>query len=118
MCGIFGQFSNGILPNSLEDLCSATNYLRHRGPDDGSFWADNGIFFGHRRLSIIDPKLGGQPLASSDGRYVIIFNGEIYNYKSLKLELESLGYHFSTNSDTEIVVAGYSLWSEKICKKL
>jgi asparagine synthase (glutamine-hydrolysing) len=118
MCGIFGQFSNGVLPNSIEDLCSATNYLRHRGPDDGSFWAENGIFFGHRRLSIIDSKLGAQPLASSDGRYVIIFNGEIYNYHALKLELESLGYKFSTNSDTEVIVAGYSLWSENICNKL
>jgi len=118
MCGIFGQFSNGLLPNSIEDLCSATNYLMHRGPDDGSFWSENGIFLGHRRLSIIDPKLGAQPLASSDGRYVIIFNGEIYNYHALKLELESLGYNFSTKSDTEVIVAGYSLWSENICNKL
>ena len=83
--------------------------LRHRGPEDEGIWADptTGIAFGHRRLSIIDlSPMGHQPMHSSCGRYVITFNGEIYNFKALRQELEQLGEKFRGHSDTEIMLAG------------
>ena len=76
-----------------------------RGPDDNGVWIDkyNGIAFSHRRLSIIDlSRSGQQPMASSNDRYVICYNGEVYNFKELRRELESTGKSFKSNSDTEV----------------
>jgi asparagine synthase (glutamine-hydrolysing) len=90
--------------------------LRHRGPDDGGEWADAaaGIALGHRRLSIIDlSPQGRQPMQSASGRYVITFNGEIYNFKALRRELESLGHSFQGHSDTEVILAAVSQWGLK-----
>ncbi len=110
MCGIVGLFSpGGELPH--RDLWpDLVNHLQHRGPDEGAWWADGPFFLGHRRLSIIDIEGGGQPMASGDGRLVVTFNGEIYNYIEVRDELEALGHTFQTHSDTEVLVHGYRQW--------
>jgi asparagine synthase (glutamine-hydrolysing) len=116
MCGIAG-FLDTRQKNGPEELSSiarrmATS-LRHRGPEDEGVWADaaTGIAFGHRRLSIIDlSPAGHQPMHSSCRRYVITFNGEIYNFKSLRAELEAHGQRFRGHSDTEVLLAAISQW--------
>ncbi|MDX2054884.1 MAG: asparagine synthase (glutamine-hydrolyzing) [Polyangiaceae bacterium] len=107
MCGIFGRFSPTAELGDRNELVAATNLLRHRGPDDGTYWTDQHYFFGHRRLSIIDLESGSQPMGSADGRYVVVFNGEIYNFVELRVELERLGARFTTHSDTEVLLHGY-----------
>lgn len=96
--------------------------LRHRGPDDKGFWwdRDRGVYLAHRRLSIIDlSEHGSQPMASSTGRYVIVFNGEIYNYGDIKKELAGRGVVFHGDSDTEVLVNGVECWGiEATLKKL
>src|SRR5262249_10193032 len=87
--------------------------LQHRGPDDDDLWvdADAGIAFGHRRLAVLDlsPK-GRQPMQSACGRFVIVFNGEIYNFRSLRQDLERAGHSFRSDSDTEVTLAAISEW--------
>ncbi len=111
MCGISGFFlSNNYSSHreSLKTLRNMTNVLRHRGPDASGYWSSerDNIYFGHRRLSIIDlTKSANQPMNSRDDRYIIIFNGEIYNFKKLKRELQSLfNVKFKTQSDTEVIL--------------
>lgn len=89
----------------------------HRGPDAKSFWNDDKVIFGHNRLSIIDlSERANQPMISNCGNYVIVFNGEIYNYSELKKQLTS--YSFSTSSDTEVLLAAYIQWNSKMLEKL
>jgi len=111
MCGICGYYSPGaeFNPATLEQ---ATSTLTHRGPDGTNTWAHPcGIAgFGHTRLAIIDIAGGQQPMHSTDGRLTIVFNGEIYNYRELRHELESLGHVFHTHSDTEVLVTAYREW--------
>lgn len=116
MCGLSGflDLSCQKGPGDLESIiCGMVNTLAHRGPDDQGVWVDPeaGIALGHRRLSIIDlsPE-GHQPMAASSGRYIIIFNGEIYNFKELRRELGALGEHFRGRSDTEVMLAAISRW--------
>lgn len=118
MCGIFGQFALNGPVDDLDQLCAATNHLRHRGPDGGGWWAEGAFFLGHRRLSIIDLNTGDQPMATKDGRFVIVYNGEIYNYLELRSELITLGYQFHSDSDTEVILVGYRHWGEDVCKHL
>jgi asparagine synthase (glutamine-hydrolysing) len=94
------------------------NHLSHRGPDEGGWWADGPFFLGHRRLSILDISCGQQPMASADGRFVVTFNGEIYNYLELRTELESRGCRFRTNSDTEVLLHGYREWGRFLPARL
>jgi asparagine synthase (glutamine-hydrolysing) len=115
MCGITGFLSS---PSSDDHqfealVCQMTGQLVHRGPDDFGTWVDRraGIALGHRRLSILDLSAGGhQPMLSSSGRYVIVFNGEVYNFLSLRHELERMGHHFRGCSDTEVVLATVDQW--------
>src|SRR5258708_17135157 len=100
MCGIFGRFSYEAPVDHPEALVGATGLLAHGGPDEGTWWMDGPFFFGHRRLSIIDLQLGSQPMSTADGRYVVVFNGEIYNYVELREELIRSGARFNTLSDT------------------
>ncbi len=101
MCGINGfTFSD---PAALHRMHAAT---RHRGPDDEGFFEADGVSFAHNRLSIIDlSPLGRQPMATADGRFTVVFNGEIYNYKELRAELERGGIRFRSTSDTEVLLA-------------
>jgi asparagine synthase (glutamine-hydrolysing) len=87
--------------------------LTHRGPDDGGVWvdADNGVALGHRRLSIVDLSAEGhQPMRSADGRFVLVYNGEIYNFSEIRDILESAGHRFRGHSDTEVLLAGFCQW--------
>ena len=108
MCGLAGLFmqsGNGIA--NSEALVSMCNYMHARGPDAFGYWSDtqSGIYLGHRRLSIIDlDASANQPMHSKDNRYTIIFNGEIYNFRELRLFLEGQGEIFRTNSDTEVLL--------------
>ena len=116
MCGIFGWLLPSDRQPGRDVLEGLTNRLAHRGPDGSGFWTgntENGgyqIAFGHRRLSIIDIEGGTQPMASDDGRIVIVFNGEIYNYVELRDELRSIGHVFRSASDTEVLIEAYRAW--------
>lgn len=142
MCGICGYYSfkNEI---SSENILEMNNAIRHRGPDDEGFWISDGLkgesfsgndstqkikeFFpvlnktnskialGFRRLSILDlSEKGHQPMLSDDQKITITFNGEIYNFKKIRKELEGLGYHFKSNSDTEVILKSYEEWGTKM----
>src|SRR3954467_4725262 len=102
MCGIVAFLHNSELSSTLARHALAS--LRHRGPDACGEWSDDRVFLGHQRLSIIDLHTGEQPMHSSDGRYVIVFNGEIYNYRELRCQLQQRGAQFHTQSDTEVIV--------------
>jgi len=117
MCGIIGRFA-WESPLQEESLEGVVNHLRHRGPDEGAFWADDRFFLGHRRLSIIDLSSGQQPMGSEDGDLVVTFNGEIYNYVEMRRELGRLGHHFRTNSDTEVLLNGYREWGPGMLRRL
>ena len=111
MCGVAGIFGNDDLnKNNLDNML---NYTNHRGPDHRGKFQNNKIQLGMNRLSIIDIENGNQPIFSEDKRFCIIFNGEIYNYLSLKNNLKSF-YKFKTNSDTEVVMACFIKYREKI----
>jgi asparagine synthase (glutamine-hydrolysing) len=111
MCGIAG-FVGEIAQSedALNVLERMTESISHRGPDGSSCWVGPNVGLGHRRLAIIDPEGGKQPLWDSTGRYVITFNGEIYNYPELERELEAKGYVFRTRSDTEAIHAVIEAW--------
>lgn len=116
MCGIAGFVNKPSYRTEVElknIIMPMADVLGHRGPDDKDSWIDEkaGIALGHRRLSIIDTsKEGRQPMVSGSGRYVIILNGEIYNFKIIRHELESYGYKFRGHSDTEVAVAAIEHW--------
>ncbi len=114
MCGIVGIFSFNGQPPFRSKWLELVNHLSHRGPDEGAWWADGPFFLGHRRLAIIDPVGGGQPMGTDDGSLVVTFNGEIYNYIELREELKRFGYVFRTESDTEVLLHGYHRWGEDL----
>lgn len=115
MCGIYGLvMQEGVVVP--EAIVAQRDRLYHRGPDDAGLWISPSrqVGLAHRRLSIIDLSAAGrQPMASHDGRYVIVFNGEIYNYLALRSELASLGYVFKSASDTEVILNAYQAWGDK-----
>lgn len=120
MCGIFGFCTIGPRPRELllSELDIGLERIRHRGPDGSGRWMaqDGRVGFGHVRLSIIDLEAGAQPMHSDDGRYTIVYNGEIYNYIELRDELgEGL---FSTHSDTEVVLRAFQRWGVQCVERL
>ena len=111
MCGISGELSFEGKPVSEHHMRSMTEAIKHRGPDDAGILTDGPIGLGHRRLSIIDiSSRSRQPMESFDGRMVIVFNGEVYNYQELLPELTAAGARFRTTSDTEVVVNAIRIW--------
>lgn len=114
MCGIVGFCDLRGEPVSAGLLQRMTDRISHRGPDGEGYYTDGPVGFGHRRLAIIDlSPAGHQPMASRDGDVVITYNGEIYNFPRLRIELEALGYHFHSRTDTEVVIHAYEEWGEK-----
>lgn len=108
MCGIFGVVNfSGVVPYSDNDIKSACNKIYHRGPDESGYYNAPGVILCHRRLSIIDISGGKQPMTTDDGRYTLTYNGEIYNYSSIRDNLVSKGYSFSTSSDTEVFLNAF-----------
>ena len=103
MCGITGMLMRDE-PCDPDALARMRDLVAHRGPDDAGSFVDGALGLGHRRLSIIDIGGGHQPMSTADGRFTIVFNGEIYNYRELRRDLESRGVGFRTNSDTEVVL--------------
>jgi asparagine synthase (glutamine-hydrolysing) len=111
MCGIAGLFHPDVpKPVDPQRVQAMADALAHRGPDGSGVWTAPGVGLGHRRLSIIDLETGDQPMRSADGRLALTYNGEIYNFREVKAELEALGHAFSTASDTEVVLAGWRQW--------
>ena len=116
MCGYVG-FTNTI-DNANIVLKKMMEKIRHRGPDGEGQYIDENVALGHRRLSIIDIDAGAQPMYNEDGSLVIVFNGEIYNYKQIREQLIKSGHTFATNSDTEVLIHGYEEYGEKILNQL
>ncbi len=119
MCGIIAHLSFDGHGRIREDhLHQLNNLLRHRGPDDQGVFMDGDLALAMRRLSIVDLHHGHQPMSSSDGRYTIIFNGEIYNHDDLRVELLKLGFPIKTRSDTETLLYAFIAWGEGCLNKL
>lgn len=117
MCGIVGFIDRNKNIDTLNDMLKIQSY---RGPDDRGLYFDekNGVHFGHNRLSIQDlSSHGHQPFVSDCGNYIIVFNGEVYNFKAIRTELENLGYKFISNSDTEVILYSYKEWGIKCIDK-
>ncbi|MGA7614324.1 MAG: asparagine synthase (glutamine-hydrolyzing), partial [Thermoanaerobaculia bacterium] len=117
MCGIFGYVGNPDRADAI-DLDVAIEALRHRGPDgDGKFRARKGdvaVAMAHTRLAIIDlSPLAKQPMTTEDGRYTLTYNGEVYNFREIRRELESLGHSFRSHSDSEVVLKSYVEWGKR-----
>lgn len=122
MCGIAGLITTDSQPIDREILAAMTERLHHRGPDDGGIWSGAAggvqVALGNRRLSILDlsPR-GHMPMPSPDGRWRITYNGEVYNFKEIRGELESLGYAFRSETDTEVILHAYAAWGPQCLKR-
>jgi asparagine synthase (glutamine-hydrolysing) len=113
MCGICGIICFDNQPVQESSVRKMMQIMKHRGPDDEGIFLEDNTGLGFVRLSIIDlTPAGHQPMFSHDKRYVIVYNGEIYNYIELREELKSKGYSFTSNSDTEVLLASYIEWGE------
>jgi asparagine synthase (glutamine-hydrolysing) len=119
MCGICGQFnfdrSEPVYPETIKRMAGS---IVHRGPDDEGYYLSDQLGFGFRRLSIIDLAGGHQPMSDQEQSVWVIFNGEIYNFKELRSELENRGHQFQTRSDTEVIVHGYKEWGTTVFNRL
>lgn len=121
MCGINGILGLSDTTLAKQKVQAMNTAMKHRGPDDDGLFAEDEIVLGHRRLSIIDlSSAGHQPMQSHDGRFKIVYNGELYNYKELRFELKRVvsgsgeqAYFFQTNTDTEVIIAAYARWGEE-----
>ena len=111
MCGICGIFNFNGEPVSPVNLRKMTDAIAYRGPDGEGFYIDSFVGLGHRRLAIIDlSPAGHQPMLTKDGNFGLVYNGEIYNFQELRIELESLGHQFRSRTDSEVVLHGYAEW--------
>ncbi|UXI66334.1 asparagine synthase (glutamine-hydrolyzing) [Tahibacter amnicola] len=119
MCGIIGIVRASDMPVPGRDVGLAMNdAIVHRGPDDGGIFRSDDALLGMRRLAIIDVAGGQQPVGSDDGRVQLVFNGEIYNYRTLRAELSALGHTFRSASDTEVILRAYLQWGEGAIARL
>lgn len=111
MCGIAGVFHIDGAPASAAAIRRMIEAIAHRGPDGEGVWVEGPVGLGHRRLAIIDlSEAGQQPMATADGRFVVSYNGEIYNFQELRVELQALGHRFRTRTDTEVMLAALAEW--------
>ncbi len=117
MCGFVAFLQDAPIVD-LAQARRALDTIAHRGPDAAGEWQERDVLLLHRRLSIIDLAAGSQPMQSRDGRYVIVFNGEIYNFPELRDLLAQEGVVFRTHSDTEVILEGYSRWGSSIVERL
>ena len=118
MCGIVGILNLSGAPTDINILKKMTDKIIHRGPDGEGHWIEDYIAMGHRRLSIIDPTSAGhQPMISNDKRFIISYNGEVYNYIKLRDDLKKKGYRFNSNTDTEVVLNAFAEWGEESVKR-
>jgi asparagine synthase (glutamine-hydrolysing) len=119
MCGIVGSFRNdGLTHAEIKATKDLTEMMRRRGPDDAGFWNDQYCAFGFRRLSILDlTSAGNQPMKTRDQRYVLLYNGEVYNFAELRTELESAGIQFQSTGDTEVVLYSLAVWGIQALKR-
>ena len=121
MCGICGFTQSNGSEADYKALQAMCDVMAHRGPDGEGRYIASGIALGHRRLALIDIEGGAQPMVRSEGgvdRWAIVFNGEIYNYRDLRADLEDLGYAFETNSDTEVLLVGFIAWGEQVLQRV
>lgn len=119
MCGIAGIVNYGGAAVAPPVLQAMTDAIAHRGPDGEGHWIEDGVGFGHRRLAIIDlSPLAHQPMMSHDNRYVLSYNGEIYNFRELRTELEAMGYPFRSQSDSEVLLTAWAAWGVKALDRL
>lgn len=119
MCGIVGIFDlGGARKIERQTLHAMNERQHHRGPDEGDLHIETGVGLGHRRLSVIDLSTGQQPLFNENGSVVIVFNGEIYNFRELMAELAGHGHVFRTQSDTEVIVHAWEQWGEACVGRL
>jgi asparagine synthase (glutamine-hydrolysing) len=119
MCGIAGQFNfQRCEPVERAAIVRMADSIAHRGPDDEGYYIAGPVGLGFRRLSIIDLAGGHQPMSDLEETVWVVFNGEIYNFKELRAELENRGYQFRTNSDTEVIVHGYKEWGTDVLNHL
>ncbi len=119
MCGIAGIFdARGEAEIPPARLKAMTDAIARRGPDGEGAWFAPGLALGHRRLAIIDPAGGAQPMLSEDGRLAVVFNGMIYNFRELRADLEAQGAQFRTHCDTEVLLHGWRVWGEALPEKL
>src|SRR5688500_1408602 len=123
MCGFAGLLGHdGLSRGEMEaHVRRMTIPIAHRGPDDSGVWVDEhaGVALGFRRLAIIDLSPNGhQPMSSASGRYVMTFNGEVYNFRELRRELEPQGYRFRGHSDSEVILAAFERWGvrDAVCR--
>src|SRR5437588_1722078 len=119
MCGICGQLNfqrrEPVEPDTIRRM---TESIQHRGPDDEGFFIAGPVGLGFRRLSIIDLAGGPQPMSDAEETVWVIFNGEIYNFKELRAELEQRGHSLRTRSDTEVIIHGYKEWGTEVFNRL
>ena len=119
MCGILGIYNINREPISLNQLKEMTQKIAHRGPDGEGFFLEDHIGFSHKRLAILDTSpRGAQPMSSKDANWVITFNGCIYNYLELKLDLLSKGHSFVSTTDTEVIVEGLAEYGPVFFERL
>lgn len=119
MCGITGILHFGNIPDAPHRVDRMSKAIIHRGPDDDGFWSDKDVSLGFRRLAIIDLETGSQPMCNEDRSVWVVFNGEIYNHRELRKELEKKGHFFrSDHSDTEVLVHGWEEWGASLPEKL
>ena len=118
MCGIAGWYrrSGAKVPESA--IVGQCDTIVHRGPDDSGTFVDGDFGFGMRRLSIIDVAHGHQPMFTPDGRFAIVFNGEIYNHLELRARARAAGIRFATHSDTETLLAAFVAWGDEAWLRL
>ena len=118
MCGFVGYFVNGYVGDRCAVIQAMADRIVHRGPDQADYYVDDDIALGFRRLSIIDLEGGSQPIRNEDGTKVLVFNGEIYNYRELREELLAAGHVFKTQTDSEVLLHGYEEYGAALLDRL